>query len=71
MIMEISHSGRRLDVIGFQKFLEICQGGSGGDRLFLHKLERLVDDIDITKDRDSRVQVLWSTYIACVQLSKK
>jgi hypothetical protein len=71
MITEISHSGRRFDVIGFQKFLEICQSGTAGDRKFLHKLERLVDDIDITKDRDSRVQVLWSTYISCAQFVQK
>jgi len=67
MIENISHSGRRFDIIGYQKFSEICGQGSTGDRLFLDKLKRLVVDIDIRRERDSRVQVLWAIYVACAQ----
>lgn len=71
VISRTENSDRRFEVVGYQEFLELCQSGSVGKRVLLKKLERLIEDVDVTIETDCRVQVLWSTYVSCAIIIKQ
>ncbi|MDX2106219.1 MAG: hypothetical protein SFY67_07440 [Candidatus Melainabacteria bacterium] len=70
ILIQETNNARRYEVLGYQKFLELCVNGTSVERFHLSRLERVIEDVDITRSSDTRVRVLWSTYISTAKLIK-
>jgi len=68
MINDVSGSARRFDVIGFKAFESMCISGEEQQKMWLRRLNEIIDDVDVSKPSDCRVKQLRQTYQATAKL---
>lgn len=70
MIKEVSGSARRFDVVGFGEFESFWLSGDDTKKIWLSRLNEILDDLDVFIADDCRVKQLQKIFEATAQLVK-
>jgi hypothetical protein len=70
MLREAQPGPRLFEVIGYKDFETLCKDGQENDRIWMRRLNTVVDDLDTQGDRsqDARIEQLWTVYIATAEM---
>jgi len=70
MLREAQPGARLFEVIGYKDFEKLCKEGQESDRVWMRRLNAVIDDLDIHGDRsrDARIEQLSAVYIATAEM---
>ncbi|MCZ0990376.1 hypothetical protein [Streptomyces diastatochromogenes] len=70
MLREVGGGQRQFEVLGFKEFESICSQGREEDKLWLRRLNAVIDDLDTSGDRekDARITQLYEVYLAAARI---
>ena len=70
MLREAQPGARFFEVIGYKDFETLCEEGRECDRIWMRRLNAVIDDLDTNGDRaiDARIEQLWTIYIATAEM---
>ncbi|MFE2159902.1 hypothetical protein ACFW9M_19045 [Streptomyces lydicus] len=71
LMLREAHAGQRqLEVIGFREFESICRQGQEEEKVWLRRLNAVIDDLDTSDDqeKDARITQLREVYMATAEL---
>jgi hypothetical protein len=70
MLREAEPGPRLFEVIGYKEFEALCNGGQESDRIWLRRLNAVIDDLDTLGDHleDARIEQLWDVHIATAEM---
>lgn len=70
MLREAQPGARLFEVIGYKDFETLCKDGQESDRIWMRRLNAVIDDLDTHGDRnrDARIEQLSAVYIATAEM---
>lgn len=70
MLRQTQPGARFFEVIGYKDFETLCKEGEEHDRIWMRRLNAVIDDLDTHGDRtqDARIEQLWAVYIAAAEM---
>ncbi len=70
MLREAQPGARLFEVVGYKDFEAVCQNGQESDRIWMRRLNTVIDDLDTLGDRskDARIEQLWAVYAATAEM---